>query len=90
MNTFRIEYKSFYHESSDHHSDYIHATNRNAALKTFARKHNIPRASRQKPESWQWWDGAWLYEFRNIECVTVFPCPRCSGKGEIFVIHQKQ
>ena len=47
MNTFRIGYKSFYRETSDHNSDYIRAENEDAALKIFAKEHKIPRASRQ-------------------------------------------
>ena len=50
MNTFRIGYKSFYRETSDHNSDYIRAENEDAALKIFAKEHKIPRASRQLPE----------------------------------------
>ncbi len=83
MNTFRIGYKSFYRETSDHHSDYIEADNRIAALKVFAKEHKIPKASRQQPDKWKWWDGEWLYEFRVVEPVKIIPCPHCSGKGEI-------
>jgi hypothetical protein len=83
MKTFRIGYKMFYRETSEHHSDYIQAESERAALKIFAKEHKIPMASRQQPEKWQWWDGEWLYEFRAVELVNVIPCPHCGRKGEI-------
>jgi hypothetical protein len=85
MNTFRIGYKSFYRETSDHNSDYIQAENEDAALKKFAKEHKIPRASRQLPDKWNWWEGEWLCEFRAVEPVKVIPCPHCSGNGEVAV-----
>jgi hypothetical protein len=85
MKTFRIGYKSFYRETSDHNSDYIQAENEKSALKIFAKKHQIPKASSQPPDKWNWWDGEWLNEFRAIEPVKVIPCPHCSGNGEIAV-----
>lgn len=85
MNTFRIGYKSFYRETSDHHSDYIQAENEIAALNAFAKEHKIPRANRQQPDKWEWWDGEWLYVFRTIEPVKIIPCLHCGGKGLVAV-----
>lgn len=82
MSTFRIGYKSYFRESSEHHSDCIGAENESAALKVFAKEHEIPGASRQKPEKWQWWDGEFLYQFRVIELAKTIPCPDCGGEGE--------
>ena len=85
MRTFRIGYKSFYRETSDHHSDYIHAENESAALEVFAKRHKIPTESTLPPDKWTWWDSEWLCEFRAIESVNVLPCPHCDGNGEIAV-----
>lgn len=89
MNTFRIGYKTFYRETSDHHSDYVQAESESAALKAFAKEHNISRANRRKPDNWEWWDGESLCVFRAIEPVTVIPCPHCNGKGEISVLENE-
>jgi len=85
MNTFRIGYKCFYRETSDHNSDYIEAENEAAALKIFAKEHKISGASRQRPEKWVWWEGEWYCEFRALELVTVIPCLHCGGNGEVAV-----
>ena len=85
MSTYRIGYKSFYRETSEHYSDYIPAEDESAALKAFAKEHKVPKASQQQPDKWNWWEGEWLCEFRAIEPVMVIPCPHCSGKGEVAI-----
>lgn len=85
MSTFRIGYKSFYRETSDHHSDYVDAENERAALNAFASKHRIKRTDRKRSANWKWWDKEYLYELRAIEQVEMAPCPHCNGSGEINV-----
>lgn len=82
MNTFRIGYKSYFHETSEHHSDYVQAKTEFTALKTFAKEHRIPGASRLSPDKWEWWDCEYLYQFRVVERVGLVPCIYCDGNGK--------
>jgi len=83
MKTYAINYKSYYHELSDWICDYIRARDQESALRQFARRHRIQIPKNRNLEEWTWQDGDWLYVFKFINQVTLQPCPRCGGIGEI-------
>jgi hypothetical protein len=85
MKTYKIGFKGFYRETSDHLCEYIRRRNKTAALKAFAETHKVPNANVRQPKKWQWWEDEWLYEFRGIEPVKVVSCPDCAGTGKIAV-----
>lgn len=83
--TFQINYKSFFRESSEHHSELVKAKNCQHALAVFAERHRISNGFARKPEQWEWWDGEYLYQFRNLARVKKVPCSNCDGTGELLI-----
>ena len=53
------------------------------ALRQFARRHQISIPKSHDLTDWKWEEGEWLHVFKLINDVTLRPCPRCGGSGEI-------
>ncbi len=84
-NLFAISYKLRYAETSDSGSEYIKANNKDEALSCFAKMKKIPTDKFKNVTEWEWEEGVWSAEFRNIEVVKQSPCPHCNGTGIIHI-----
>jgi hypothetical protein len=78
---FAIDYKLRYAETSDWGTEYLRASNREQALSIFAKSKGIRRTKFKSFDDWQWEEGVWSAEFRNIKLVIEEPCPHCNGTG---------
>ena len=83
IKTFEVAFKAYYHETSDWCTDYIRAHNKGAALKTFARRHQIGKLG--QPSNWRWWEGDRYMAFKFIKPVLRVPCVECRGTGVVSV-----
>ena len=83
MKTYAISYKSYYHELCDWSCVYVRARDQESALRQFARRHQISIPKSHDLTDWKWEEGEWLHVFKLINDVTLRPCPRCGGSGEI-------
>jgi hypothetical protein len=81
--TFAISYKLRYAETSDWETEYLKAINKEQALSKFAKARKITTTKFKGFNNWNWEEGVWSAEFRNIKQVKEIPCPHCSGIGII-------
>ena len=82
---FAISYEVRYAETSDWSTTYIKANDKEHALKKFAKSKKIPFQKFNNVGAWQWEEGVWLAEFRNIMQVKEIPCSHCNGTGIIHI-----
>ncbi len=82
---FAINYKLRYAETSDWGTEYVNANNKTQALNIFAKlkKISVRKFNRLDLDNWEWEEGVWRAEFRNIKQVQEVPCPHCGGTGVI-------
>ena len=70
--TFEINYKLRYAETEDWGQEYLKATNKKQALKSFSKRREITTKQFTSFEDWQWEEGIWLASFKNIKQVNLF------------------
>ena len=101
MPTYRISYKSHFHEHSEYGHEDVEAHSEAEALKCFVKsrlldvgdvdKYDGPRPrrlARVEPSRLEsWWEGDWLIVFRTIHEPDMVPCPVCHGEGEVHLLH---
>jgi hypothetical protein len=83
MKTVEVGYKTYYHEFSDWCIDLIKARNEKAALRKFAKLHQIEESEVERPQDWKWWEGDWFNALAYVKPVTVHTCPLCHGQGQV-------
>ena len=70
MNSYEIECKYFYYETSEYGSEIIRASTKNAALKKFAKLRNLPQLKITNYEFERWWEGDWFVKVKHIKQIS--------------------
>jgi len=97
VRSYRISYKSHFHEHSEYGHEDVEAASETDALKAFVegRLFDVDHiegydgpepttlADVQPSRLKSWWEGDWLIVLRAIEETDMVRCPVCHGYGEV-------
>ncbi|MGQ9571622.1 MAG: hypothetical protein ACUVV3_00310 [Dehalococcoidia bacterium] len=97
MPTYRVYYKGYYHEHSEHNHTDVQARDELSALRRFFKQRRselreadlldgagLPNvASLDINSEYRWWEGDWLQVYRGVRQGGLAPCPLCGGSSQV-------
>ncbi len=69
MNSYEIECKYYYYETSEYGSEIIKASTKIDAIKKFAKQRNLTHLRITNYEDLSWWEGDWLVRMKHIKQI---------------------